>query len=130
MTHDDFHFSRDMLRRMNGSTPDDVAYLRSYRDACVAQIEAGAQTIHEIADGQRPFDAQLLALLRAQVGRVRFHSEALDEAAFQFKLKPDLARLFAEAFDRVEKLKGRVVAEAQHIEACFEQIPSPKSVQP
>jgi len=126
MTHDNFHFSRDMLRRMNGSTPHDVAYLRAYRDACVAHIEAGAQTIHEIADGQRQFDGQLLAVLRAQVGRVRFYSGALDEAAFQFKLKPDLARLFAEASNRVEKLKGQVVIDAQHIEACFAHAPLDK----
>ena len=99
-----FEFSRERLSRMSGSGADEVEYVRWYADTCAKNISAAASTITAIANGEKPFDRDLPALLRVSIGAVRFYLLALQEGQAHFKNKSDLARIFSEADARVAEV--------------------------
>ena len=115
-----FEFSRDLMRRVTGGLPGEDAYMKFYLGVCVANIEEAAQTIDAIADGRRVFDTDTLALLRAQAARMRFYFQSLDQAALQFKQhKPELAKPFIDASERLQKLVGSSTEKGAFIEDLY-----------
>lgn len=119
MTTNQFEFSLERMRNLSGSGSDDAKYLRWFGDTCVRRIHDAAATIAEIANGEKPFDNELPATLRANIGAVRFGCLALREAQDQFRLKADLAQIFTEAIGRVAKVVETAEQQALEVNRLF-----------